>query len=280
MGEMTTSGYTLIDIPTPSQTLVHVYPGAEELGRVYQPALAINAGMKAFSSALADLSPGEGNWAEWTAAAHDDYRAWNSPPEIPGPVQMGEIVTWLNDHLDDDAIICNGAGNFSVWPNRFYRYRRYGTLMGSTSGTMGYGVPAALAAKLAHPDSTVVAFTGDGDFMMTGQELATAIQYGANFIILVGNNGMLGTIRMHQEQDYPGRISATDLVNPDFAKLAESYGGFGAVVEKTDDFQPAFEAAQASGKPAVLEIRLDPEAITPMATLSGLRKAALEKLKN
>ncbi len=280
MGEMTTSGYTLIDIPTPSQTLVHVYPGAEELGRVYQPALAINAGMKAFSSALADLSPGEGNWAEWTAAAHDDYRAWNSPPEIPGPVQMGEIVTWLNDHLDDDAIICNGAGNFSVWPNRFYRYRRYGTLMGSTSGTMGYGVPAALAAKLAHPESTVVAFTGDGDFMMTGQELATAIQYGANFIILVGNNGMLGTIRMHQEQDYPGRISATDLVNPDFAKLAESYGGFGAVVEKTDDFQPAFEAAQASGKTAVLEIRLDPEAITPMATLSGLRKAALEKLKN
>jgi len=280
LGEMTTSGYTLLDIPTPKQPLVHVYPGAEELGRVYQPDLAINAGMKIFFKALKEMAPVKNGWAKWTKAAHDDYLAWNSPPEIPGPVQMNEVITWLNGHLDDDAIICNGAGNFSVWANRFYRYRRYGTLMGSTSGSMGYGIPAALAAKLVHPDRTVVAFTGDGDFMMTGQELATAIQYGANFIILVGNNGMLGTIRMHQERDYPGRISATDLFNPDFAKLAESYGAFGAVVEKTSDFQPTFEAAQASGKPAVLEIRLDPEAITPMITLSDLRKAALEKQKN
>ncbi|MEE9316794.1 MAG: thiamine pyrophosphate-binding protein [Rhodospirillales bacterium] len=279
LGEMTTGGYTLIDIPKPAQTLVHVHQGAEELGRVYQPALGINAGMKAFARALGAMKPVKGKWGDWTQAAHDDYMAWTEPLEIPGPVQMGEIMAWLNQRLDGDSILCNGAGNFSVWCNRFYRYRGYGTLMGSTSGSMGYGVPSAVAAKLVYPERTVVAFTGDGDFMMTGQELATAVQYGANIIVLVGNNRMLGTIRMHQEKEYPGRISGTDLVNPDFAELARAYGAFGAVVEKTEDFAPAFEAAQESGKPAVLEIRLDSEAITPQATLSGLREAAMEKAK-
>ncbi len=279
LGEMTTGGYTLIDIPKPAQTLIHIHPGADELGRVYQPALAINAGMKAMAQALRAMPPVNGEWAEQAKAAHDDYLAWSEPPEIPGPVQMGKIATWLNERLSDDAILCNGAGNFSVWANRFYRYRQYGTLLGPTSGSMGYGVPSAVAAKLVYPDRTVVAFTGDGDFLMTGQELATAVQCNANIIVLVGNNNMYGTIRMHQEKNYPGRVSGTDLVNPDFAELARAYGAFGAVVEKTEDFAPAFEAAQESGKPAVLEIRLDPEAIMPQATLSGLREAAMEKTK-
>lgn len=279
LGEMTTGGYTLIDLPKPSQTLIHIHPGVDELGRVYQPALAINAGMKAMAQALRAMPPANGKWAEQAKAAHDDYLAWSEPPAIPGPVQMGEIAAWLNERLSDDAILCNGAGNFSVWVNRFYRYRRYGTLLGPTSGSMGYGVPSAVAAKLVYPDRTVVAFTGDGDFMMTGQELATAVQYNANIIVLVGNNNMYGTIRMHQEKEYPGRISGTDLVNPDFAELARAYGAFGAVVEKTEDFAPAFEAAQESGKPAVLEIRLDPEAITPQATLSGLRETAMKQTK-
>ncbi len=279
MGEMTTGGYTLLDIPKPKQTLIHVHQGAEELGRVYQPALAINAGMKAFTAGLAKLTPPEIAWADWTKAARDDYLAWTEPPEIPGPVQMGEIMTWLNEHLDEDAIVCNGAGNFSSWANRFYRYRSYGTLLGPTSGSMGFGLPAAVAAKLTEPERTVVAFTGDGDFLMTGQELATAVQYGANIIVLVGNNAMYGTIRMHQERDYPGRISGTDLVNPDFAEYARAFGAHGETVEKTEDFAPAFEAAVKSGKPAVIEIRIDPEAISPTATLSGLREEALEKGK-
>ena len=279
MGEMTTGGYTLLDIPKPKQTLIHVHQGAEELGRVYRPALAINAGMKVFTNRLAKLTPQEITWSDWTKAARDDYLAWAEPPEIPGPVQMGEIMTWLNEHLDEDAIVCNGAGNFSSWANRFYRYRGYGTLLGPTSGSMGFGLPAAVAAKLTEPERTVVAFTGDGDFLMTGQELATAVQYGANIIVLVGNNSMYGTIRMHQERDYPGRVSGTDLVNPDFAEYARAFGAHGEIVEKTEDFAPAFEAAQKSGKPAVIEIRIDPEAVTPTATLSGLRKAALEKGK-
>jgi len=279
MGEMTTGGYTLLDIPKPRQTMVHVHQGAEELGWVYQPALAINAGMKAFNARLAGLTPPKPAWSDWTKAARDDYLAWTEPPEIPGPVQMGEIMTWLNEHLDEDAIVCNGAGNFSSWANRFYRYRGYGTLLGPTSGTMGFGLPAAVAAKLTEPARTVVAFTGDGDFLMTGQELATAVQYEANIIVLVGNNSMYGTIRMHQERDYPGRISGTDLVNPDFAEYARAFGAHGEIVEKTEDFAPAFEAAVKSGKPAVIEIRIDPDAVSPSATLSGLRKAALEKGK-
>ncbi|MFQ5763379.1 MAG: thiamine pyrophosphate-binding protein [Rhodospirillales bacterium] len=277
LGEMTTGGYALIDIPKPKQTLVHVHPGAEELGRVYQPTLAINAGMSAFADAADAMAPVENGWRAWTEAARDDYLAWTEPPAIPGQVQMGEIMTWLNDRLPDDAIMCNGAGNFSVWVNRFYLYRQFGTLLGPTSGSMGYGVPSAVAAKLEHPERTVVAFTGDGDFLMTGQELATAVQYGANVVVLVGNNRMYGTIRMHQEKEYPGRVSGTDLVNPDFAALARAYGAFGEVVEKTADFQPAFEAAIEAGKPAVLELRIDPEAITPTATLTGLREAALAK---
>jgi acetolactate synthase-1/2/3 large subunit len=279
LGEMSTGGYTLIDIPKPKQTMIHVHQGAEELGWVYQPTLAINAGMKNFAAALRAIPPLKGTWGDWTKSARDDYLAWTEPPQIPGDVQMGEIMVWLNENLDADTIVCNGAGNFSAWANRFYRYRGYGTLQGPTSGTMGFGLPAAIAAKLTYPERTVVAFTGDGDFMMTGQEFGTAVQHGANIIVLVGNNSMYGTIRMHQERDYPERISGTDLINPDFAAYAESFGGFGAIVEKTEDFAPAFEAARQAGKPAVIEIRIDPDAVSPTLTLSGLRQAALDKGK-
>jgi len=275
MGEMTTGGYTLLDIPNTQQTMVHVHQGAEEVGRVYQPDLGINAGMKTFAKAIRALAPQKPAWSDWTKSARDDYLAWTEPPEIPGAVQMGEIMAWLNERLPEDTIACNGAGNFSSWVNRFYRYRAYGTILGPTSGSRGFGVPAGVAAKLTHPERTVVVFAGDGEFMMTGQEFGTAVQHGANIIVLLGNNSMYGTIRMHQERDYPGRISGTDLVNPDFAAYAEAFGGHGGIVEKTENFPAAFEAAVDSGKPAIIEIRIDPDAVSPVATLSGLRKAAL-----
>ena len=280
LGEMSTGGYTLINIPEPKQIMIHVHQGAEELGRVYQPKLAINAGMKNFAAALNKLPAISANWEKWTKSAREDYLQWTVPQSIPGNVQMGQIMTWLNSYLDANTIVCNGAGNFSSWPNRFYRYQGYGTMQGPTSGSMGFGLPAAVAAKLEYPDRTVISFSGDGDFLMTGQEFGTAIQYGVNIIVLIGNNSMYGTIRMHQERIYPERISGTDLVNPDFSAYAEAFGGFGAIVEKTEDFAPAFKAAQASNKPAVIEIRIDPDAISPSSTLSGLRHLALSEAKN
>ena len=278
LGEMTTGGYTLIDIPRPKQKLIHVYPGAEELGRVYQPHLAINAGMAPVTAALAALKPPAARpWLSRTLQARADYLSWTEPPATRGDVQMGQIIGWLRSHLPEDAILCNGAGNYASWPNRFYRYRQFRTLLGPTSGSMGYGTPAAVAAKRLHPQRTVIAFAGDGCFMMNGQEFATAIQYDLPIIVIVVNNGIYGTIRMHQEREYPGRISATDLVNPDFAALAKAYGGHGEVVRETKDFVPAFERAQASGKPSIIEIRLDADVITPNTTLSAIREAALKK---
>jgi acetolactate synthase-1/2/3 large subunit len=280
LGEMSTGGYTLINIPKPKQIMIHVHQGPEELGWVYQPELAINSGMKNFAAALKEMPQIKATWKSWTNSARDDYLAWTIPPSIPGDVQMGKIMTWLNENLDDDTIVCNGAGNFSSWANRFYRYRGYGTLQGPTSGSMGFGLPAAMAAKLVYPNRTVISFSGDGDFLMTGQEFGTAMQYGVNVIVLVGNNSMYGTIRMHQERDYPGRVSGTELVNPNFSAYAEAFGGFGAVVEKTEDFAIAFEAARQSNKPAIIEIRINPDAISPSATLSGLRKTALDKAED
>jgi acetolactate synthase-1/2/3 large subunit len=277
LGEMSTGGYTLINIPKPKQTMIHVHQGVEELGRVYQPALAINAGMKNFTAALKEMQVVQKTWGNWTKSAREDYLKWTMPKSIPGNVQMGQIMTWLNKHLDPNSIVCNGAGNFSSWANRFYSYRGYGTLQGPTSGTMGFGLPAAIAAKLEYPDRSVISFSGDGDFLMTGQEFGTAVQYGANIIILVGNNSMYGTIRMHQERNYPGRVSGTELVNPNFSAYARAFGGFGAIVEKTADFAPAFEAAQASRMPALIEIRIDPNAISPSTTLSELRHTAINK---
>ncbi len=279
MGEITSDGYSLLDIPKPKQRLVHVYPGAEELGRVYQAALPIHAGMPAFAEAAAALIPDGApeaapSWAEHRTNLRAEFEAWGAPLAHPGPLQMAEVMTWLRGALPPEAIVTNGAGNYSIWLHRFYRYRQYRCQLGPTSGSMGYGVPAAVAAKRLYPERPVVAFAGDGCFQMTGQELGTAVQYGAGIIVVVVNNAMWGTIRMHQERSYPGRVSSTDLVNPDFAKLAEAYGAHGEVVERTEDFAPAFERARAAGRPALIELRLDPEAITPSQTLSEMRAKA------
>jgi acetolactate synthase-1/2/3 large subunit len=276
LGEMTTSGYTLVDIPTPKQDLVHVYAGAEELGRVYQPGLAINASMPAFAAAARALEAVDSiAWEAWTADARAEYLANIVPQHGPGDLQLAEVVYWLRQHLPADAIITNGAGNYTAWVHRFYQYRSFRSQLAPTSGSMGYGVPAGIAAKAQHPERTVVCFAGDGCFLMTGQELATAVQYGLNIIVLVVNNGMYGTIRMHQERHYPGRAIATDLVNPDFVALAKAYGAYGERVERTADFPAAFERALSANKPALLELLIDPEAITPRASLSEIRERAL-----
>jgi acetolactate synthase-1/2/3 large subunit len=279
LGEMTTGGYTLFQAPVPSQALIHVHGGAEELGRVYHAALPINSGMARFVEALAQVKLDGGKWAARTRQAREEYLAWSTPQPIPGRLQYAEVVQWLSQNLPEDAIVCGGAGNFSGWVHRYFRYKGFRTQLGSTNGSMGCGLPAAVAAKLVAPGRTVVAVTGDGDFLMTGQELATAAQYGAAVIALVVNNGMYGTIRMHQEREYPGRISGTELQNPDFAAYARAFGGHGEVVETTAQFAPAFERARASGKPALIELRIDPDAITTTSTLSAIRKQALERTK-
>ncbi len=272
MSEMPSSGYALIDIPEPKQTLVHVHPGAEELGRLYRPTLAINASPTAFVAALEGLQPpNEIGWTGAAEAARQAYLAWSTPRPNPGPVQLGEIVAWLRGRLPDDAIITNGAGNYSVWVHRFFRHRRPGTQLAPTSGSMGYGLPAALAAKLKYPDRPVVCFAGDGDFQMTMQEFVSAAQAGANIVVVVVNNGIHGTIRMHQERDYPDRHIATDLVDPDFAAFARACGGHGESVARTEDFADAFERCVASGKPAIIDLAFDPEAITPQRTMSEIR---------
>jgi acetolactate synthase-1/2/3 large subunit len=280
LGEMTTSGYTLLEVPVPKQKLVHVHAGAEELGRVYQAALPINSNHEEFVLALSSLKLNP-NWKQSTKEIHENYLEWSKPVPMPGALHYGEVIAWLSQNLPEDAIVTNGAGNFASWLHRHFQYRGWQggwrTQLAPTSGSMGYSVPAAVAAKIAAPARTVVAIAGDGEFLMNGQEFATAMQYGAAIIVLVVNNGMYGTIRMHQEREYPGRVSGTGLANPDFAAYARAFGGHGERVERTADFAPAFERALASGKPAILELRIDPEAITPSATLSGLRAAALAK---
>lgn len=276
LGEMTTSGYSLLDIPRPRQGLVHVHAGAEELGRVYQADLPIHASQRAFLKAVAAMGPVDSSaWADQTPVARAEYEATRAPIEGPGAVQMSTIALWLDESLPEDAIITNGAGNYATWIHRYYRYKGWRSCLAPTSGSMGYGVPAGVAAKLVHPDRTVVSVSGDGCYMMHGQEFATAVQYGANTIFLVVNNGMFGTIRMHQEREYPNRLSATDLHNPDFAALARAYGAHGETVTRTEEFAPAFERAQAAGVPAVIEIRVDPEALTVSRTLSQIRETAL-----
>ncbi len=276
MGEITSGGYGLLEIPVPRQKMLHVYAGIEELGRVYQPTLAINSGMAAFAALAARLEAvSDAPYAEWTRELNAHYRAHLDCPSSPGPVQMGEIMGWLRERLPHDAILTNGAGNYAVWVQRFYQYRSFRTQLGPTNGSMGYGVPAGIAAKLTAPQRMVVAFAGDGCFMMNGQELATAAQYGANLIVIVVNNGMYGTIRMHQERHYPGRVSGTSLHNPDFAALARAYGVHGEVVAATEEFPAAFERAARAGTPALIEIRLDPEALTPRQSLSQIRAQAL-----
>jgi acetolactate synthase-1/2/3 large subunit len=276
LGEWTTANYTLFSIPRPAQTFVHVHPGAEELGRVYQADLLINAGMPEFAATARSLKPAGVRWATWTAGARAEYESWQQPVSVKGELNMSEVVSFLRDTLPADTIIANGAGNFAIWLHRFYRYPGFRTQLGPTSGAMGYGVPAAIAAKLVHPERMVLAFSGDGDFLMTGQELATAAQYDVKVIFFVVNNGMYGTIRMHQEREYPGRVSGTQLVNPDFAALARAYGLHGEVVTTTAEFAAAFERAKAAPGAALIEMRVDPDVITPRTTLSAIRADALK----
>ena len=278
MGEMPSQGYTLFDIPGPRQTFVHVHPAAEELGRLYRPHLAINAAPTAFAAALEGVQPpNEISWRDATKVAHEDYLAWTQAPSPqPGSVNLGEIMVWLREHLPPDAIICSGAGNFSAWIHRYYRFRRFVTHIGPASGSMGYGLPAAVAMKLINPQRTVVCVAGDGDFLMNGQEFATAVQYGLPFVVLVVDNGTYGTIRMHQEREYPGRVIATELKNPDFAAYARAFGGFGVAVEKTADFAAAYAEAERSGQPAIVHLKVDTEALTPTMSLTAIREKALE----
>ena len=262
LSEMPSSSYTLLEIPSPQQALVHVHPGAEELGRIYQPQLAIQASPAAFAAALNDLKPAATPaWSGEAAKAHADYLDWTETPRtLPGDFQYGKVVAWLRDRLPKDAIVCNGAGNYAGWLHRYHRFHSFAAQLAPTSGSMGYGVPAAVMAKRQHPERVVVAFAGDGCFLMSGQEFATAVQYGAAIIVVVVDNAQYGTIRMHQERDYPGRVVGTQLQNPDFALYAKAFGGHGERVERTEEFAPAFERALASGKPAILHCLLDPRA--------------------
>jgi acetolactate synthase-1/2/3 large subunit len=277
IGEITSQSYSLLGIPEPGKVLIHVHAAAEELGRVFRPTLAIQSGMPEFAAAAAALAPlPAGRWSQWREAVRADYEAGLAPSPSPagGSLDLGAVMGWLRDRLPDDAIVTSDAGNFSGWPNRFLQYRRPGRQLGPTSGAMGYGVPAAVAAKLVHPGRLVVGFCGDGGFMMTGQELATAGLEGTGPIILVFNNAMYGTIRMHQERRFPGRVVGTTLKNPDFRALAQAYGVFGAAVARTEEFAPAFEEAASGNRAAIIELKMDPEMITTRTTLSDIRRQA------
>lgn len=287
LGETTTAGYTLLDLPRPAQRFVHVHADPQELGRVYQADLFINAGMGEFAAAAAALKgKGPAGWRSpmpWSGAvraARTEYLADQTPGPMPGPLDLGAVMLHLRETLPLSAIITNGAGNYAIWVHRFHRYGGFRTQLAPTSGAMGYGLPAAIAAKLHNPVREVICFAGDGCFLMSGQELITARQHGAGVVVIVVNNGMYGSIRMHQEREYPGRVYATSLDNPDFPALAQAYGCFGERVEATADFADAFARARAFAaaekRPALLELVIDPEAITPSATLTGLREAALK----
>jgi acetolactate synthase-1/2/3 large subunit len=279
MSEVATQGYTLFDIPTPRQPIVHVHADANEIGRNYHPALGVVATSPEFCAALEGVQPPTGaiRWAEQTRIARAEYLAWSDKaPPNPGRVQLGEIMFAIRKRTPD-AIFTNGAGNFSIWVGRFLRFRAFEQQLGPTSGSMGFGLPAAIGAARVFPGRTVVSFAGDGDFLMNGQEFATAVQYGLRIVVVVVDNGMYGTIRMHQEREFPGRVIATDLRNPDFAAYARAFGGHGETVEETAEFLPAYERALASGLPSIVHVKVDPEAITPATTLSAIRTEALSK---
>jgi acetolactate synthase-1/2/3 large subunit len=281
LGAITTGGYRLL---VPRQRLVHVHPGLGELGRLYQPDLAVNAAVGPFLAAWRSAPPVPGDaWAAWTQAARDNYlawvRSWPARPASPGasapgpsPVDLGQALATLRERLPDDAIVASGAGNYTAWVHRFFQFRRHGTQLAPKSGAMGFALPAALAAKVLHPRRTVVAVAGDGDFLMTAQELATAVQHRLDVVVLVVNNGMYGTIRMHQERAYPGRVTATELQNPDFPALAEACGAAGEAVADAEAFPAALERALGAGRPALLDLQVDPEWIAPGLSLSALRR--------
>ncbi len=274
LGEMTTSGYTLIDIPNPGSYLVHVHPSGNELGSVYRADLPINATAATFADLLDSLTkPASVAWSAHRKELRDACEAGWKPLATPGSVQFAEVVRTVSDMMPEHGIVTNGAGNYAAFVHRYIQYKGYRSCLAPTSGSMGYGLPAAIAAKLHDPTRTVVNFAGDGCFLMTGQEFATAVQYGLNVVTIVANNGMYGTIRAHQEKQYPGRVSGTALVNPDFAAYARAFGGHGEMVERTADFKGAFERALDAGKPSIIEVKIDPEALTPRQTLSQIREA-------
>ena len=263
MGEMATGGYKLLNIPCPDQKIIHIHSGSEELGRVYRPDIAINASPSSFIAAAAKIRPVDGfGYTERVRRGHADYMKFAQPMDTPGDVKMAHIISQLSQILSDDAIITNGAGNYAAFLHRFFHYKTYRTELAPISGSMGYGLPAAVSAKLQYPDRDVICVAGDGCFMMHGQEFATAVQFGANIITIIVNNGILGTIRMHQERNYPSRVSGTVLRNPDFASYARAFGGYGEKVTKTEDFPAALERARKSGLPAILELIVEPEALT------------------
>ncbi|MGC4251079.1 MAG: thiamine pyrophosphate-binding protein [Sphingobium sp.] len=281
MAEVPSQGYDLIAIPEPDRNVVHVHPDPSELGKVYRPVLAINAAPEEFAAALEGTGPAPStspSRTDFREAGRADFLAWTDPDPIvsPGDFQPARMMAWLRETLPRDAILCNGAGNYATWLHRFHRFERFGTQLAPTSGSMGYGVPAAVAAKRIFPERTVVAFAGDGCFMMNGQEFATAVQYGLGIVVILIDNGMYGTIRMHQEREFPERPIATALTNPDFAAYARAFGGHGETVRRTSEFAGAFERAMASGKPSILHCLIDPDAISPGTTLMEVRQAALD----
>jgi acetolactate synthase-1/2/3 large subunit len=281
LGEITSGGYALIEAPLPKQQLVHIHASAEELNRVFQADLAIQSSPAQAALALADLpAPDELHWADWAQACHADYFANLQPQTLPGSIDMPAIITVLQKHLPDDAVITNGAGNFASWMHRFFKYhgwaKGFKTQLAPTNGAMGYGVPAGISAAVT-TGRVVFTIAGDGDFLMNGQELATAVQYRAKTIILLLNNGMLGTIRMHQERDYPQRVAGTALVNPDFCALAQAYGYASVRIAQTNDFEPALLAALARSQGTLIEVMLDPQVITTRGTLDAITQAALER---
>ena len=274
LGEMTTQGYTLIDDPEPIQKLVHVHADENELGRVFRPTLAIHSGMVQFTRAAAAIGGNGDRWREWAADARRDFERDTAPGSYAGDLDMGRVMELLNERLDADAIVSVDGGNFCTWPQRFLDYGGGRLLLGPTSGAMGYAVPAAVAANITFPKRQALAILGDGAFGMTGQELSTAVLYGARPLIVVGNNRMYGTIRMHQERHHSGRVVGTDLGDLDYTALASAYGAHGESVAKTDDFEPAFERAMASGKAALIELKVDPDLINTRTTLTAIRDKA------
>lgn len=275
LGETATMGYTLVKSPKPDQKLIHVYPDHSELGRVFRADLPVASDLGAFlAQARRHIQVDPANWAGWLADGRADFDAWTVPGEYPGPLNLAEAFVQMRDILPDDAILTTDAGNFAGWTSRFFRFRNYRTLLGPTNGSMGYGMPAALAAKAARPDLPVVCYAGDGGILMTGNELATAVQHGLPIVLIIANNGMFGTIRMHEEREYPGRQIATELRNPDFVKWAEAFGAQGERVTATAEFGPALERALAAGRPAVIELMVDQELISSNITLSALQERA------
>jgi acetolactate synthase-1/2/3 large subunit len=272
LGEIATRGWTLVEPPRPRQTLVHIHADPAELGRVFEADLPIHAGSTAAAEGLVELEPVDGaRWSVWTRDAREEHLAFALPTRVPGGVNLGEVLVQLRERLPDDAVLTNGAGNYTVWCHRFFEFRRYGTQLAPCSGAMGYGIPAAVAARAVHPERIAVCVSGDGDFLMSGHELAAAMQERLPLVVLVVNNGMYGTIRMHQERNFPGRVSGTDLVNPDFVALGKAFGAYAERIVQTDEFSGALERALGAGHSALLELVVDPEAITPMETLSEIR---------